>query len=101
MRFFFSIPLSVPQKERIDWVGRPHTGKPDISNLIKFVEDSLNEVLWTDDKLIFRYDQTYKVYSYHPRTEIEIFPQTAMAEKEELGVQYEEEKLQATGTDSD
>jgi len=46
-----------------------HTKNPDLSNMIKFIEDSLNRVFWQDDKLIYKIFAT-KVYSEKPRTEI-------------------------------
>ena len=44
--------------------------KPDIDNLIKFVLDACNDLLWEDDKLVYEI-QARKVYSKRPRTEIE------------------------------
>ena len=46
--------------------------KPDIDNLIKFVLDACNDVLWEDDKLVYEI-QSRKVYSENPRTEIEVW----------------------------
>jgi len=48
-----------------------HTKNPDLSNLIKFIEDSLNGVFWHDDRLICQI-KARKLYSDRPRTEIEI-----------------------------
>jgi Holliday junction resolvase RusA-like endonuclease len=48
-----------------------HTKKPDISNLIKFVEDCLNGVVWKDDSQII-YLAGGKFYSEEPKTIIMI-----------------------------
>jgi len=48
-----------------------HTKKPDVSNLIKFIEDSLNNVFYRDDSLISKV-MGCKKYSDKPRTEIHI-----------------------------
>ena len=46
-----------------------HTGRPDIDNLQKFVQDALNGIYWRDDSLICQI-VTRKQYSERPRTEI-------------------------------
>ena len=46
-----------------------HVIKPDLSNLIKFVEDTLNGSAWKDDSQIIAL-QAYKMYSDNPRTKI-------------------------------
>lgn len=48
-----------------------HTKKPDISNLIKFIEDCLNGVVWKDDSQII-YLAGGKFYSEEPKTIIMI-----------------------------
>ena len=48
-----------------------HTGRPDIDNLVKFVQDALNKIYWRDDSLICQVS-TKKLYSEKPRTEITI-----------------------------
>ena len=40
----------------------PHTGKPDLDNLIKAVKDALKGVTWKDDSQVFRYGMMGK---YH------------------------------------
>ena len=47
-----------------------HSTKPDIDNLVKFVMDALQGMLWSDDCKIVRLE-TSKIYSKKPRTEIE------------------------------
>lgn len=46
-----------------------HISRPDLTNLVKFVEDSLNGIFWRDDSTIARV-RTNKLYSDKPRTEI-------------------------------
>jgi Holliday junction resolvase RusA-like endonuclease len=48
------------------------TNKPDIDNLIKFVLDACNKILWEDDKIICEV-QCRKIYSENPSTEIEFW----------------------------
>ena len=48
------------------------TNKPDIDNLLKFVFDACNGILWDDDKLICEV-QCRKLYSEAPSTEIEVW----------------------------
>jgi Holliday junction resolvase RusA-like endonuclease len=47
-----------------------HINKPDIDNLIKFVLDCGNGILWKDDSSISQIEAV-KIYSKYPRTEIE------------------------------
>ena len=46
-----------------------HKIKPDIDNLLKFVADAGNHVIWHDDSQIWKIT-TEKVYSLNPSTEI-------------------------------
>jgi len=72
--FYMPIPESTSKKKRqamICEVIRPEK-KPDLSNLIKFVEDCLNETVWGDDKQIVSYGAMEKFYSEEPRTVIRI-----------------------------
>ncbi len=48
-----------------------HTGRPDLDNLTKFVQDSLNKIYYRDDSLICVLSAK-KIYSDRPRTEITI-----------------------------
>jgi Holliday junction resolvase RusA-like endonuclease len=55
----------------------PHTGDPDLSNLIKSIEDACEGVLWVDDCQIDSYGpvddkKTSKIYSNRPRVEVEV-----------------------------
>ena len=49
-----------------------YINKPDIDNLLKFVMDSGNKILWKDDSVIVGV-MAKKKYSEDPRTEIEIW----------------------------
>jgi Holliday junction resolvase RusA-like endonuclease len=46
-----------------------HSGRPDLDNLTKFVQDSLNKIFYKDDALICQLIAK-KMYSERPRTEI-------------------------------
>ena len=48
-----------------------HSGRPDLDNLTKFVQDALNKIYYRDDALICELTAR-KVYSERPRTEITI-----------------------------
>lgn len=60
--FFMAIPAKGKHK-----IGRPHFSKPDLDNLIKFVGDICNKVLFHDDCTIYRIS-ALKVYDSKPRT---------------------------------
>lgn len=46
-----------------------HSGRPDLDNLTKFVQDSLNKIYYRDDSLICQLIACKK-YSENPRTEL-------------------------------
>lgn len=48
-----------------------HSGRPDMDNLIKFVQDALNGIYYRDDALICVL-HARKYYSERPRTEINL-----------------------------
>lgn len=75
MRFYMPIPASWSKKKQAAALGSPHDKMPDIDNLVKFILDVGNEVLWEDDRLIFCLD-CIKIYDNNPRTEIEIWKNT-------------------------
>lgn len=49
--------------------GLPHIQRPDISNLIKYIEDVMTGIVYPDDKLVAAIT-SYKWFSCKPRTEI-------------------------------
>ena len=65
--------MKIPQKGKRTAVreGGYHIYKPDLSNLIKFVEDVCTKVLYHDDSLICSIVAAKK-YSITPRTEFEV-----------------------------
>jgi len=75
VKAYLPIPESKPKKfkaEAMAGLRRPEI-KPDLSNLIKQIEDVMNGVFWLDDKQIVGYlPGTGKYYGDPPRWEIEI-----------------------------
>jgi len=69
--FYIGMPKSWSKKKRAIKDLTLHDQTPDLSNLIKFVEDALNDTLWKDDKLIGKI-KAFKRWSNDPRTIIEI-----------------------------
>lgn len=71
LRFFMPIPESISKKKRELYVGCAvkHVKKPDLDNLVKFVKDCANGVLWDDDSQVV-YLSASKVYHPNPATEI-------------------------------
>lgn len=69
-RFFMEIPFSV-KKKKPHMIGKPHSSRPDSSNLIKFYEDVCNGIIFRDDCLI-SHGSWQKVYDENPRTEFTI-----------------------------
>jgi len=84
--FYLAIPKSWPEKKKQqarDGLIRPMAvGDPDVSNLIKAIEDGCEGVLWTNDTTVVDYGTvdglpTGKRYSDTPRVEVEaVFLQT-------------------------
>lgn len=74
VRIYRSIPKSFSKaKLRAIEAGtlRPVT-KPDVSNVLKGIEDALNGVWYKDDSQIVEYGEVGKWYSMQPRVEVEI-----------------------------
>lgn len=71
VNFGMPIPESTSRKKRLEMAdGRiRHTKKPDIDNLLKFVKDCANGVLWRDDSQVVGVWAT-KSYSKMPKTHI-------------------------------
>jgi len=69
--FNMTIPKSLSNKKRLSLIDQPHTKKKDVDNLCKFLMDSLNNILWEDDSLIWNL-QAKKIYSTTPATIFDI-----------------------------
>lgn len=67
VEFHMPIPNSFSKRKRRALSGQPHGKKPDLSNLIKFFEDTFNGVLYHDDSLIAKIHCS-KVQSHEPKT---------------------------------
>ena len=59
-------------KKRPQALQSPHTAKPDLSNMIKFIEDVCKGIVYNDDEQIVQIT-AYKRYDLEPRTEFEIY----------------------------
>ena len=68
IHFFLKIPSRAKTKT---FDGRYHVYRPDLSNLIKFIEDIASKVLFRDDSMICSIVATKK-YDKEPRTEFEV-----------------------------
>lgn len=64
--FFMRIPLRAKRHQQM---GMWHTNVPDLDNLLKFIFDVGNGILYEDDKLIAKII-TFKQYDDEPRTEL-------------------------------
>jgi Holliday junction resolvase RusA-like endonuclease len=70
----FFMPLPIGEKTRKLRSEQHYVmSRPDLSNLIKFLEDAFNGILFEDDALI-SVIQAKKVYDIKPRVEFEIKP---------------------------
>jgi Holliday junction resolvase RusA-like endonuclease len=81
-RFFMPIPASASKKQRalMEGCAVPHTKKPDLDNLIKFVKDCANGILWDDDSQVTAITAA-KAYYPHPATEIQVYWEATEADK--------------------
>lgn len=69
--FYFLPAQSMSAKKKQERIGYMHSIKPDLSNLIKFVEDIATGIIYHDDCLIAAIHAT-KQYDIKPRTEFTI-----------------------------
>jgi len=69
--FIMPIPSSISQKKKEAMDDTPHVKKPDLDNLVKFVKDCANGVLWDDDSQVCNLTAA-KRYGQLPRTIISI-----------------------------
>jgi Holliday junction resolvase RusA-like endonuclease len=67
------IPASISRKKLELYLGGAirHIKRPDLDNLIKFVKDCANGVLWKDDSQIISLNAS-KAYHPDPQTEIRL-----------------------------
>lgn len=72
----FKIPESWSQKKKAAMLWKPHTQKPDLSNIVKHLEDGLNRIAWVDDSQISRYGESWKCWG--DREETILFVETAL-----------------------
>lgn len=70
--FYMSIPRTISFKKRDALSGTPHSIKPDASNLLKFVEDCANMLLYADDAQLATI-RVKKIWDENPRTEFTLW----------------------------
>lgn len=63
--------LSLPKRKAKNRIYTNHYCKPDLSNLIKFIEDLCNKIIYDDDCLISHINAV-KSYTHQPRTEFTV-----------------------------
>lgn len=73
--FYMKIPYTQARKRKEELLDTYHTQVPDTSNLVKFVEDAANGILFLDDKQISCIN-AHKIWSMEPRTLIRLCPLT-------------------------
>jgi Holliday junction resolvase RusA-like endonuclease len=66
--FYMPIPSGLSQKKLLA-LGFRHIKKPDADNLLKFLKDCGNGVLWADDSQVWEV-RARKIYDPEPRTDI-------------------------------
>lgn len=69
--FYLPIPSSISKKKKSQLFGSPHIFRPDLSNLIKYIEDVATGIIYRDDSLIAKIT-SFKLYDNNPRTEFTI-----------------------------
>lgn len=67
IEFHMTVPTRWTKRERSWALKKPHKCIPDIDNMVKFLCDALNGVLWFDDSLIYEI-HARKFYSDTPKT---------------------------------
>lgn len=70
--FLFGPPASLSKKKKAALIEQPHVYRPDISNLVKFVEDVLQDALIIYDDCQITQIKAQKLYASKPKTVIEI-----------------------------
>ncbi len=69
INFFCYRPPSMRSMAEEDLNKIPHARKPDLDNMIKYILDCGNQILWHDDAEIYKITAA-KLWSKQPRTEI-------------------------------
>jgi Holliday junction resolvase RusA-like endonuclease len=71
--FYMPIPASWSKKRKEEALkSETHKSKPDLDNLVKLFFDAMNNVIYSDDRLIYKLTAG-KCYDLNPRTEIYIY----------------------------
>lgn len=70
--FYLPIPASISQKKRSALINTYHTRKPDTDNLIKYILDVCQSIIYESDSIVSKIESE-KVYALaeHARTEFE------------------------------
>jgi Holliday junction resolvase RusA-like endonuclease len=71
--FYFKVPKNISKKNRFEMLSGkiPFTKRPDLSNLVKIIEDAANGFLWEDDSQIARL-RAEKLYGTEEKTIIAV-----------------------------
>jgi len=74
------IPTTLSTKKKTALMGKDHYIKPDLSNLIKYIEDISQGLLFRDDSAITKI-VARKIYDPHARTEFSLTEETDAQEE--------------------
>lgn len=74
VRAIFKVPESWSAKKKASHLWRPHTARPDLSNVVKHLEDGLNRIAWVDDSAIAEYGPCAKVWGDRDETILIVEP---------------------------
>lgn len=71
--FYMPIAKSLSKRKQIALDKKPHITRSvgDLDNLIKFVLDVMNDIVYEDDALVYKIEAK-KMYDFNPRVEINI-----------------------------
>ena len=67
-----ALPSKTSQKGLKSLIGKGDPRKPDLDNFVKFYLDAMNKIVYRDDSLVVKI-LCEKIYSEHPRVEINIY----------------------------
>ncbi len=62
-QFAFAVPKSLSKVKRKALLGTPREGRPDLDNLLKWIGDTGQGILWLDDKQVVKLLNVEKVWS--------------------------------------